>query len=79
VFNVACGERITLLDVIATLDNLIGRELPREHSAARPGDVRHSLADIGKARRLLGYAPTVGVAEGLARTLAWYQENEESP
>ncbi len=64
-FNVACGERITLLDLIATLNRLIGRELPIEHSPARAGDVRHSLADIGKARDLLGYAPAVDVAEGL--------------
>jgi UDP-glucose 4-epimerase len=76
VFNIACGERITLLDVIATLHRLVGRELPIEHGPARPGDVRHSLADIDKARRLLGYAPAVGAAEGLARTLAWYRENE---
>jgi UDP-glucose 4-epimerase len=75
-FNVACGERITLLDLIATLNQLVGRELPIEHSPARAGDVRHSLADIGKARNLLGYAPAVDVAEGLARTLAWYRENE---
>jgi UDP-glucose 4-epimerase len=75
-FNVACGERITLLDLIATLNQLVGRELPIEHSPARAGDVRHSLADIGKARNLLGYAPVVDVAEGLARTLAWYRENE---
>jgi UDP-glucose 4-epimerase len=75
-FNVACGERITLLDLIATLNRLVGRELPIEHSPARAGDVRHSLADIGKARDLLGYAPAVDVAEGLGRTLAWYRENE---
>jgi UDP-glucose 4-epimerase len=76
VFNVACGERITLLDMIAILNGLAGRELPVEHEPARPGDVRHSLADIGKARRLLGYAPEVGFAEGLARTFAWYREHE---
>lgn len=75
-FNVACGERITLLDVINTLNSLIGQELPIEHSPARAGDVRHSLADISKATELLGYKPSVSAAEGLARTLAWYRTNE---
>ena len=48
----------------------------RRQGPARPGDVRHSLADIGKAKQLLGYAPDIDVAEGLKRTLAWYRENE---
>ncbi len=76
VFNIACGERITLLDVVEILNRLVGREIPVEHGPARPGDVRHSLADIGKAKQLLGYAPDIDVAEGLKRTLAWYRENE---
>jgi UDP-glucose 4-epimerase len=76
VFNVACGERITLLDMITTLNRLVGRDQPIEYSPARSGDVRHSLAAIGKARQLLGYAPAIDLAEGLARTLAWYRENE---
>jgi UDP-glucose 4-epimerase len=75
-FNVACGQRITLLDVIAILNREIGKELPVIHGPARAGDVRHSLADIEKARQLLNYSPTVDVSEGLARTLAWYRENE---
>jgi UDP-glucose 4-epimerase len=76
VFNIACGQRITLLDMVAILNRLAGRELPVEYGPPRAGDVRHSLADIGRARQLLGYAPAVDVAEGLARTLAWYRENE---
>ena len=76
VFNIACGERITLLDVTTTLNGLIGRELPIEHGPARPGDVRHSLADIAKARQMLGYEPSISAAEGLAKTLAWYREHE---
>jgi nucleoside-diphosphate-sugar epimerase len=73
VFNVACGERITLLDMIAILNGLVGRDIPAAHGSPRSGDVRHSLADISKARQLLGYAPAIGFAEGLARTLAWYR------
>ena len=75
VFNIACGERVTLLEMIAILNRLLGAEIPVEHGPARSGDVRHSLADIQKARRLLGYTPEVSFGEGLARTLAWYREN----
>jgi UDP-glucose 4-epimerase len=76
VFNIACGERITLLDMAGILNRLVGREIPAEHGPPRPGDVRHSLADIDKARRILGYTPEIGFADGLARTFAWYRENE---
>jgi UDP-glucose 4-epimerase len=78
VFNVACGERVTLLDMITILNGLAGRDIPAEHGPPRSGDVRHSLADIGKARRLLGYEPPIGFAEGLARTLAWYRDDVRS-
>jgi nucleoside-diphosphate-sugar epimerase len=49
------------------------------HAAARPGDVRRSHADIGAARRDLAYAPTVPLAEGLARTVAWFRDRAGIP
>lgn len=73
VFNIACGQRVSLLDMIAALNRLVGRELPIEQRPARAGDVRHSLADIDRARRVLGYAPEVSFEAGLARTLEWYR------
>lgn len=76
VFNIACGERVTLLDIISTLNGLVGREIPIEYQPARSGDVRHSLADISKARQILGYAPKVDLNTGLAHTLAWYRDSE---
>ncbi len=72
-YNVACGERISLLDLARRLGRITGREIPPVHGDPRPGDIRHSLADIGKARRLLGYEPRVGLDEGLERTVAWYR------
>jgi nucleoside-diphosphate-sugar epimerase len=54
---------------------MVGHELRPVHKEPRTGDVRHSLADIGEARRLLGYEPKVKFEEGLRRTLAWYQGN----
>jgi nucleoside-diphosphate-sugar epimerase len=74
VFNVACGERTTLLDVITALSEIVGRRIEPRHAEARTGDIRHSLADISRAKRLLGYSGRVGFAEGLRRTVAWYRE-----
>lgn len=69
VFNIACGERITLNHLVAELHTQMGVELAPIHAPARPGDIRHSLADIGRARAELGYDPRVGFAEGLRRTV----------
>lgn len=68
VFNVACGERYSLLDIVDALSAALGRPLAREHRPERPGDVRHSQADISAARQSLGYHVEVGFREGLART-----------
>jgi nucleoside-diphosphate-sugar epimerase len=74
VFNVACGERTTLLDVIHALEAIVGRKIAPRHEPPRSGDIRHSLADVGRARAALGYTGAVDFAEGLARTVAWYRE-----
>ena len=74
VFNVACGRNSTLLDVIDSLNRLLGKKIAPKFAPARVGDVRHSKADIGKARRLLGYAVSVSLAEGLERTIAWLRD-----
>jgi UDP-glucose 4-epimerase len=73
VFNVGCGARVSLLDIIARLEALLGRRLERRHTPARPGDVPHTLADIDKAKRLLGYAPAVGFDEGLRRAVDYFR------
>jgi UDP-glucose 4-epimerase len=71
-FNVAHGERHSLLDLLELLRGLIGVEGSDVESAPpRVGDVRHSQADITAAREVLGYEPAVSFAEGLARTVAW--------
>jgi nucleoside-diphosphate-sugar epimerase len=74
VFNVACGVRYTLLDLIATLNDILGTGVEPIHTAPRPGDVRHSLADVAAAQEALGYEPEVDFYEGLRRTVAWYRE-----
>ncbi|HZS04861.1 MAG TPA: SDR family oxidoreductase [Blastocatellia bacterium] len=76
VINVAIGERITLNQLLAELQEIIGTNLRPNFAETRAGDVRHSLADITTARKLLGYEPLVGLAEGLQQTVAWYRENQ---
>jgi UDP-glucose 4-epimerase len=71
-FNVGCGERVSLLAIIEKLETLLGRPLTRRHTAGRVGDVPHTLADVGKAKRLLGYSPLVDFDEGLRRTAAYF-------
>ncbi len=78
VYNVAAGQRTTLNQLYRTLQATLSAQFPRLASAApvyrdfRAGDVRHSLADIDKAVKLLGYAPTHGVDAGLHEAMGWY-------
>jgi len=74
VFNVGCGARTSLNDLLREMTGIIGTRCPADYQPARPGDVRHSLADVGKAEALLGYRPSVGLREGLVRVIAWYRE-----
>jgi len=74
VFNVACGKRYTLLELLDILRSILNTDVTPVHTASRPGDVRHSLADISKAQQALGYRVEVSFEEGLRRTVAWYQE-----
>jgi UDP-glucose 4-epimerase len=73
VFNVGCGARISLLEIIVRLEVLLGRRVERQHTPIRAGDVRHTLADIDKAKRLLGYAPVVEFDEGFRRTVEYFR------
>jgi nucleoside-diphosphate-sugar epimerase len=77
--NIGCGEEISLLDLLAHLERLTGRPLPPELAPARPGEIRHSVADISRARRVLGYEPTLSFAEGLRLTLAAAAVSRQAP
>jgi UDP-glucose 4-epimerase len=74
VFNMACGKRISLLELVAILNDICKTNLRPEHTAPRPGDVLHSLADITLAQEVLGYKATTSLEEGLSQTVAWYRE-----
>jgi UDP-glucose 4-epimerase len=73
VINVATARQISINELATTLGAVIGTSLPPVHADERVGDVRHSLADISKARELLGYEPEVDLEEGLRRTVDWYR------
>ena len=77
VLNVGCGERITLNALIQLLEEIVGVKAKVSYSASKPGDVRHSLADINLARRLLEYEPKVMVKEGLRRTVEAFVKSDQ--
>jgi len=72
-FNVGCGGRVTINELVEALNELLGTRIEPEYDDPRPGDVRHSHADIAKATELLGYDPTVGFTDGLEHTIEYYQ------
>jgi nucleoside-diphosphate-sugar epimerase len=75
VINLAAGGRISLLEVVRTLQAIFQDALEPTFGPTRAGDVRDSQADIYKARHLLGFEPAVPFDEGLRQTVAWYQAN----
>lgn len=72
VINIACGERVSLLDLLRVLSEISGKEIFPVFVAARPGDIKHSQASIAKAEAFLGYRPRFGFSEGLRKTLEWF-------
>ena len=74
VYNIACGHQTSLLQLFNYLKQEAGSSLEAIHGGERIGDVKHSLADITKAKKLLGYDPVISVEEGLKKTFDWYKE-----
>jgi UDP-glucose 4-epimerase len=77
VFNIACGERISLNNLIRLLERIMGVKSTVIYAEARSGDVRHSLADIALASGILGYRPKIMVEEGLKGTVAMMETKSE--
>jgi nucleoside-diphosphate-sugar epimerase len=72
-FNIACGGRISLLDLVDTVNKIVGKNIKPKLDPPRPGDILHSQADISKAEKILGWKPRVSFPDGIAKTIAWYQ------
>ncbi|OGD22808.1 MAG: Vi polysaccharide biosynthesis protein VipB/TviC [Candidatus Aminicenantes bacterium RBG_16_63_16] len=73
VFNIACGERLSVNALAAEIKRLTAATAAPVHAGPRPGEIRHSFADISKAARLLGYTPLRSLRDGLAETVQWYR------
>src|SRR5262245_17199328 len=71
-YNVGCGSRTSLLEIIAMLETMLGHPLKRKHTPTRVGDVAHTLADIDRAKKDMGYTPSVDFDEGLRRTVEFF-------
>jgi UDP-glucose 4-epimerase len=78
VYNVACGRRTTLLEIVNHLNDLLGTSIRPTHGKPRPGDVRHSQADIRRAQEDLGYRPTTDVPTGLRAYLEWWRDSAQT-
>ncbi|HXY25345.1 MAG TPA: SDR family oxidoreductase [Candidatus Acidoferrum sp.] len=76
VFNVGCGGRVSLNEVLCALAKVTGRTLEAKYEPPRDGDIRDSQADISQAREFLNYDPPVGFEEGLTRTFEWYRSTQ---
>jgi UDP-glucose 4-epimerase len=76
VYNVGTGRSVTVLDLVAALNTILGKSLTVTHAPTRAGDVRFSRADISRTRRDLGYDPTVSFEDGLRQTVQWQTEQK---
>lgn len=77
VYNIACGERVSLKQLVDELKKLTGVDVSTKYRKPREGDIQDSLANISKARNLLGYDPHYNMSEGLKLTLSWFQNNKD--
>ena len=77
VYNIAKGEQTTLNELFDILSEISGKSIKPVHGPERNGDIKHSLADVSKAKKLLGYNPATSPAEGLRKTFDWYKKENE--
>ena len=73
--NIACGQAVTVNQIIEMINNITGRNVKPIYVDRRPGDVKHSLADITAAKELIGYTPVVPFKQGLKDAIDWYRDN----
>ena len=78
-FNIGCGIRTSLNQLNRLMNEILGTNCQPSYETARPGDVKHSLADVDKAKKLLGYTPAVSLKEGLKKIIDWYRAYAELP
>jgi UDP-glucose 4-epimerase len=74
VFNIACGKRISVNELAKLIMKITGKKIEPKYKEPRPGDIKHSLADISKAKQKLGYVPKTKMQEGLEETIEWFHK-----
>jgi nucleoside-diphosphate-sugar epimerase len=72
-FNIGCGQQTSLNQLVKMMDGILGKNIEPQYEPSRKGDVRHSLADVSKAQKMLGYAPLVSLEKGLQQVIDWYR------
>ena len=77
VLNIACGEGISLNELLRRLNTLLGTSIKPRYEPARKGDVLHSKASIKLAKEKIGYEPKIRFSEGLARYVEWFRKQEK--
>jgi nucleoside-diphosphate-sugar epimerase len=75
VLNIACGKAVTVNEIVDMINKITGKNIKPIYTAPRPGDVKHSLADISAAKKLLNYQPKVSFEQGLRLAIDWYRDN----
>lgn len=78
VFNIACNESYSVLDIARSIEKVIGKKLSIVHTPPRAGDVRRTCADISKAKRLMHYSPKIQFHEGIKKTVEWFVKEQRS-
>ncbi|MCB1195062.1 SDR family oxidoreductase [bacterium] len=74
-YNVACNDQITLNELVIKINDIIGKNIEPHYLPPRAGDIKHSLAGIDRAKKILKYAPEISMEEGLELTIGWYKKN----
>ncbi len=76
IINVACGYKTTVIELFESIRQILQIDIDSIHDAPRPGDIRHSFADITKAKEVLKYEPTISLSKGLQEAIRWYQRRD---
>lgn len=73
VFNIACGKAYSVLDIVRCLNKILEKDIKPKFTSPRPGDIKHSLADIEKGKDVLGFRPQITFEEGLVKTIDYFK------
>ena len=79
VFNIGGGSRVTLMELLNIMEQVIGYPIKKDYVSKAAGDARHTSADVTKAKRILNYVPQVSLTEGLTQEWKWMQSIYKSP